>query len=284
MKALLSKPYFLVLLVLAGISINGALVIGGLSLLGRVLAPEPPAEVAELKPQPLPIPPSSQEVPPKSTAPKLVTVRLQDGLDLGYKAAIMARTAKSSEEWVKVSLKWTEAVRKLKEIPGSSPEYSAARAKITEYLMNAETASANGVTQDIAEYAKSLDTSTDASEAPVNQPVAQAPAPTQPQQVTYLEPSNGDVNGYSYSEEDLEYLSTLNALESLRASRERLSQMGDRMNQYAIALANSSSLYGGTNISGICDYPWQTDSLGRQCGDRAASERPGGYSVKHLFR
>jgi len=277
MKALLSKPYFLVPLVLAGISINGALVIGGLSLLGRVLAPEPPAEVAELKPQPLPIPPSSQEVPPKSTAPKLVTVRLQDGLDLGYKAAIMARTAKSSEEWVKVSLKWTEAVRKLKEIPGSSPEYSAARAKITEYLMNAEIASANGVTQDIAEYTKSLDTSTALPEAPVNQPVAQAPAPTQPQQVTYLQPSNGDLNAYSNPEEDLEYLSMLNDLESLRASRERLSQMGDQVNEAFEVMVNSANYYGGTNGSGICDYPWQTDSLGRQCGDRAASERPGGY-------
>jgi hypothetical protein len=277
MKALLSKPYFLVLLVLTGISINGALVIGGLSLLGRVLAPKAPAEVAEVKPQLLPIPSSSQEVPLQSTAPEPIKVRLQDGLDLGYKAAIMAGTAKSSEEWVKVSLKWTEAVRKLKEIPGSSPEYSAARAKITEYLMNAETASANGVMQDIAEYTKSLDTSTALPEAPANQPVAQAPAPTQPQQVTYLEPSNGDVNGYSNPEEDLEYLSMLNDLESLRASRVRLSQMGDLINEDFEVMVNSANYYGGTNGSDICDYPWQTDSLGRRCGNRAASERPGGY-------
>jgi len=25
-----------------------------------------------------------------------------------------------------------------------------------------------------------------------------------------------------------------------------------------------------------CDYPWQQDDMGRLCGDRAASERPGG--------
>jgi cytoskeletal protein RodZ len=27
---------------------------------------------------------------------------------------------------------------------------------------------------------------------------------------------------------------------------------------------------------GNCDYPWQTDSAGRSCGNRAASVRPGG--------
>ena len=76
MKALLSKPYFLVPLVLAGISINGALVIGGLSLLGRALAPEVPVEVAESKPQPLPVQPTSQGAPPESIALKPVMVRL----------------------------------------------------------------------------------------------------------------------------------------------------------------------------------------------------------------
>ena len=38
------------------------------------------------------------------------------------------------------------------------------------------------------------------------------------------------------------------------------------------SLGSSSSSSG----SGNCDYPWQTDSLGRSCGDRAASVRPGG--------
>ena len=28
--------------------------------------------------------------------------------------------------------------------------------------------------------------------------------------------------------------------------------------------------------TGKCDFPWQTDSLGRECGDRSASRRPGG--------
>ena len=32
----------------------------------------------------------------------------------------------------------------------------------------------------------------------------------------------------------------------------------------------------GYSISGNCDYPWQTDSIGRRCGGRAASCRPGG--------
>ena len=177
MKTLLYKQYLLIPLVLAGISINCALVICGLSLVGRLLAPEVPVEVAESKPQPLPVQPTSQGTPPESTAPEPVTVGLQDGLDLGYKAAVMAKTAQSPEEWARVSLKWTEAIRKLKEIPGSSPDYSAARAKITEYLMNAQAASSNGVTQDIAQYAKSLNTSVDAPDAPVDKPATQSPRP-----------------------------------------------------------------------------------------------------------
>ena len=28
---------------------------------------------------------------------------------------------------------------------------------------------------------------------------------------------------------------------------------------------------------GNCQYPWQYDSMGRRCGDRAASVRPGGW-------
>ncbi len=29
-------------------------------------------------------------------------------------------------------------------------------------------------------------------------------------------------------------------------------------------------------VSGNCDYSWQTDSLGKRCGGRAADVRPGG--------
>lgn len=41
---------------------------------------------------------------------------------------------------------------------------------------------------------------------------------------------------------------------------------------------SSGSNYGspGGTGSGNCDYSWQTDSAGRSCGGRAASERPGG--------
>lgn len=65
MKTLLSKPYFVIPLALAGILVNGALLIGGLSLLAKVFAPAPTAEVvesqqtpsqpvAEVKPAPVP--------------------------------------------------------------------------------------------------------------------------------------------------------------------------------------------------------------------------------------
>lgn len=32
----------------------------------------------------------------------------------------------------------------------------------------------------------------------------------------------------------------------------------------------------GSSDGGNCDYPWQLDARGRLCGERAASERPGG--------
>jgi len=242
-------------------------VIGGLSLLGRALAPEVPVEVAESKPQPLPVQPTSQGAPPESTAPEPVKVRLQDGLDLGYKAAIMAQTAKSSEEWAKVSLKWTEAIRKLKEIPGSSPEYSAARAKITEYLMNAEIASANAVTQDIAEYAKGLNT----PGAPVNQSVAQSP--TQPQQVMYPESSDGSLLEQNlkaqeaFNNMELERIRQLNderyrhemsmqPLYSAQAFRDSMPTAISAASANFQAMTNSVSPYQGSTESsdfGICD-------------------------------
>ena len=298
MKTLLSKPYFLIPLVLTGISINGALVIGGLSLVGRLLAPEVPAEVAETKPQPLPVQPTSQGTSPKSSAPEPVTVRLQDGLDLGYKAAVMAKTAQSSEEWARVSLKWAEAIRKLKEIPGSSPDYSAARAKITEYLMNAQIASANGVTQDIAEYGKGLDTAVNTPGAPINQSVAQNP--TQPQQAMYPDSSNDLLLEQSlkaqeaFNNMELEQIRQLNEeryrhemsmqpIYSAQALRDSMPESQRASYEFVNTLIRSrgslrgSSGYPVTSDPGICDYPWQTDSLGRECGDRAASERFGGY-------
>lgn len=44
---------------------------------------------------------------------------------------------------------------------------------------------------------------------------------------------------------------------------------------YSAASSYGSS--GGYRSSGRCQYPWQYDSAGRRCGNRAASVRPGGY-------
>lgn len=65
MKTLLSKPYFVIPLALAGILVNGALLIGGLSLLAKVFAPEPPAEVVE--PEQAPAQVAIKVEPPEAT-------------------------------------------------------------------------------------------------------------------------------------------------------------------------------------------------------------------------
>jgi len=60
MKTVLFKPYFLIPLILVGLLVNGALLIGGLSLLAKIFAPEPAAKVVEPEPastkSPLPAP------------------------------------------------------------------------------------------------------------------------------------------------------------------------------------------------------------------------------------
>lgn len=49
----------------------------------------------------------------------------------------------------------------------------------------------------------------------------------------------------------------------------------------AVAYCANNNCGGGgsyyNSYHGNCQYPWQYDSLGRRCGNRAASVRPGGY-------
>lgn len=42
------------------------------------------------------------------------------------------------------------------------------------------------------------------------------------------------------------------------------------------ALMNAASQRYGDTPTYPCDYPWQQDNMGRLCGERSASERPGG--------
>ena len=42
------------------------------------------------------------------------------------------------------------------------------------------------------------------------------------------------------------------------------------------AIAKAASFRYGDTPTYPCDYPWERDSMGRLCGERSASERPGG--------
>jgi len=141
MKTLLSKPYFVIPLTLAGILVNGALLIGGLSLLAKVFAPEPPAEVVEPEQAPAQVA-IKVEPPEATTTPEPPMVTLQDALPVGYKAATLAQTAKTKEEWNAVAKQWLAAIEILEEVPETSPDYSTAKAKRNEYLKNIEIANA----------------------------------------------------------------------------------------------------------------------------------------------
>jgi hypothetical protein len=138
MKAILSKPYFVIPLALAGLLVNGALLIGGLSFLGRVFSPEAPAEVAES--EQTPSQPAADVEPAPAPDPSMVT--LQDALPVGYEAAVMAQTAKTEQEWNAVAKQWLAAIKILEKVPSTSPDYPAAKAKSNEYLKNVDIAGA----------------------------------------------------------------------------------------------------------------------------------------------
>jgi|GEM_PF-4086495 len=168
MKTLLSKPYFVIPLTLAGILVNGALLIGGLSLLAKVFAPEPPAEVVEPEQAPAQVA-IKVEPPEATTTPEPPMVTLQDALPVGYKAATLAQTAKTKEEWNAVAKQWLAAIEILEEVPETSPDYSTAKAKRNEYLKNIEIANAKAqaASGDSAQPLP-LTTAPDSSSSPVS--------------------------------------------------------------------------------------------------------------------
>lgn len=162
MKTLLSKPYFVIPLALAGILVNGALVIGGLSLVAKVFAPKPTAEVVEPEQAPAQVA-IKVEPPEATTTPEPPTVTLQDALPVGYKAATLAQTAKTQEEWNAVAKQWLAAIEILEEVPETSPDYSTAKAKRNEYLKNIEIANAK---------AQALSPDTAPTSAPISEQAA----------------------------------------------------------------------------------------------------------------
>ncbi len=131
MKTLLSKPYFVISLALAGILVNGALLIGGLSLLAKVFAPAPTAEV--VKPEPVPIAPG---IPVESAPYAKASDPFSDAVRNATQAANLAQTAKTPTEWQNVAKFWSEAIRYMQEVPSSSTNYAIAQTKVKEYQTN----------------------------------------------------------------------------------------------------------------------------------------------------
>ncbi|MEO1148082.1 MAG: hypothetical protein AAFY26_21075 [Cyanobacteria bacterium J06638_22] len=60
-----------------------------------------------------------------------------------------------------------------------------------------------------------------------------------------------------------------------RSAAQTRSGDADRPADY-FSTGGSSSFSGGSGSTGNCVNPWDTDSLGRRCGGRASSVRPGG--------
>ncbi len=62
-----------------------------------------------------------------------------DALKFGMKAANLAQTAKSQQEWNRVSHSWEDAIQKLEEVPEFSSNFETAQQKIVEYQTNLNT-------------------------------------------------------------------------------------------------------------------------------------------------
>lgn len=59
-----------------------------------------------------------------------------DALKFGMKAANLAQTAKSQQEWNRVSQAWEDAIQKLEEVPEYSPNFETTQPKILDYKNN----------------------------------------------------------------------------------------------------------------------------------------------------
>jgi len=106
-------------------------------------APKPaPTAVAPASPTPTSPPPKAAASPapkaaspaPKATAPKPDSWR--EAVNTAQKAAISAQTAQSQNEWIAVASEWQKAVKLMRAVPSTSPNYQKAQQKAAEYQAN----------------------------------------------------------------------------------------------------------------------------------------------------
>ncbi|MEG3833328.1 hypothetical protein QUA46_02805 [Microcoleus sp. MON2_D6] len=96
----------------------------------QAASPAPkPAPTATAPASPAPASPA-----PKAAAPKPDSWR--EAVNTAQKAAISAQTAQSQNEWIAVASQWQQAVKLMRAVPSTSPNYQKAQQKAAEYQAN----------------------------------------------------------------------------------------------------------------------------------------------------
>jgi hypothetical protein len=92
-------------------------------------ATSPPPQAAPASPAPKAASPA-----PKAAAPKPDSWR--EAVNKAQRAAILAQTAQSQNEWIAVASEWQQAVKLVRAVPSTSPNYQKAQQKAEEYQAN----------------------------------------------------------------------------------------------------------------------------------------------------
>jgi ribosomal protein S27E len=90
---------------------------------------------SERRPAHIPRPIPSVSVP-ATRAPIQTDAAFQQAINLAGNAAKLAQTASDRQSWQQVANQWIQTIELLKTVPTSSPNYSIARQKISEYQRN----------------------------------------------------------------------------------------------------------------------------------------------------
>jgi len=103
--------------------------------------PKPASPLPKASPTAAPASPATASPAPKaaSPAPKAVAPKSdpwREGVNNAQKAAVLAQTAQSQNEWIAVASEWQKAVGLMRAVPSTSPNYQKAQQKAAEYQAN----------------------------------------------------------------------------------------------------------------------------------------------------
>lgn len=186
-------------------------------------------------------------------------------------------SAFSTSDWKLIVAKWQEAIQIVEQVPEGDPLYSEAQQKKSEYLLALSYAQQGKAVPDAsAIFLTAFNVATEADQLSQS---ARSPEDWENVAQRWKEASTlmGQVPTFA------DQYQTAQAKVSEYATNQDYAQaqinhsvVADPTTGVASVGSGSTSSSSNGGSSGNCDYPWQYDSAGNLCGDRAASVREGG--------